>query len=79
MPRDIGTRLGPCEIAAPIGAGGMGEVHKASDTRLNRTVAIKVIQPYWEGRPGMKERFDELGFRAQEVAAREVTLSRAWS
>ena len=38
-----GTRLGPYEIAAQIGAGGMGEVYKARDTRLDRTVAIKVL------------------------------------
>jgi serine/threonine protein kinase len=38
-----GTRLGPYEILAPIGAGGMGEVYKANDTRLDRTVAIKVL------------------------------------
>jgi Tol biopolymer transport system component/tRNA A-37 threonylcarbamoyl transferase component Bud32 len=38
----IGTRLGPYEIVAPLGAGGMGEVYKARDTRLNRTVAIKI-------------------------------------
>lgn len=36
----------------------MGEVYRASDTRLDRTVAIKVLQPYWEGNPDMKERFD---------------------
>ena len=42
MPLPAGTRLGPYEIVAPIGAGGMGEVYKARDTRLNRTVAIKV-------------------------------------
>jgi Tol biopolymer transport system component len=55
---DAGTRFGPYEIVALLGAGGMGEVYKASDTRLNRTVAIKVLQPYWEGHPDMKERFD---------------------
>jgi len=39
----VGTRIGPYEITAPIGAGGMGEVYKATDTRLRRTVAVKVL------------------------------------
>jgi serine/threonine protein kinase len=41
MPRSVGDNLGPYEILAPIGAGGMGEVWKARDTRLDRIVAVK--------------------------------------
>ena len=42
MPLSVGTKFGPYEILAPIGAGGMGEVHKTRDARLDRIVAIKV-------------------------------------
>jgi serine/threonine protein kinase len=38
-----GSRLGPYEVLSPLGAGGMGEVYKARDTRLERTVAVKVL------------------------------------
>ena len=46
-----GTMLGPYEILAPIGAGGMGEVYRARDTRLERTVAIKVLPPHLSSNP----------------------------
>src|SRR3979411_1467481 len=42
MPLSVGDRLGPYEVVAPIGAGGMGEVYEARDPRLNRLVAIKI-------------------------------------
>ena len=45
MALTLGTRLGPYEITAQIGAGGMGEVYRATDTKLNRSVAIKVLLP----------------------------------
>ena len=43
MPFEAGARLGPYEIIAPIGAGGMGEIYRARDTRLDRTVAVKTL------------------------------------
>jgi serine/threonine protein kinase len=53
-----GTKLGPYEIIAPIGAGGMGEVHRARDTRLNRDVAIKAIPASLSGDEQLRQRFE---------------------
>jgi Tol biopolymer transport system component/predicted Ser/Thr protein kinase len=53
-----GTRLGPYEILSSIGAGGMGEVYKARDTRLDRIVAIKVLPAHLADRADLRERFD---------------------
>src|SRR6202795_4333611 len=53
-----GTRLGPYEIISAIGAGGMGEVYQARDTRLDRTVAIKVLPTHLAGRAELRERFE---------------------
>src|SRR5262249_41984143 len=60
-----GTKLGPYEIASQIGEGGQGEVYKARDTRLNRTVAIKVLSSHFSGNAEMKARFDR---EAQTIA-----------
>jgi len=53
-----GTRLGPYEVLAPIGAGGMGEVYKARDTRLERTVAVKVLPLHLSSSAEVRQRFE---------------------
>src|SRR5438477_3637045 len=53
-----GTRLGPYEIQSPLGAGGMGEVYRALDTRLQRIVAVKILPSHLSDNPEAKERFD---------------------
>ena len=53
-----GTRLGPYKIETPIGAGGMGEVYRATDTRLKRDVAVKVLSSRLTAEPNAKQRFE---------------------
>src|SRR3989475_2779666 len=58
MPLTPSTKLGPYEILAPLGAGGMGEVYRARDTRLDRTVAVKVLPAHLSSSPEVRARFE---------------------
>ena len=58
MSLPAGTRLGPYEILSPLGAGGMGEVYRAKDTRLDRAVAIKVLAAHAAASPEVRQRFE---------------------
>jgi serine/threonine protein kinase len=66
MALQSGSRLGPYEILELAGAGGMGEVYKAKDTRLERTVAIKVLPPHASASADVKQRFER---EAQTIAS----------
>src|SRR5215510_11739516 len=59
MALTTGSRLGPYEILAPLGAGGMGEVYRARDPRLNRDVAIKVLPSSFSADPERLRRFEQ--------------------
>ncbi|HEY0593086.1 MAG TPA: serine/threonine-protein kinase, partial [Thermoanaerobaculia bacterium] len=58
MPFPAGTSFGPYRLVEPIGAGGMGEVYKATDMRLERSVAIKVLPPHLSANVQLRERFE---------------------
>ena len=66
MPLSAGDQLGPYEIVAPLGAGGMGQVYRARDAKLNRDVAIKVLPPALANNPQYMARFER---EAQTLAA----------
>ncbi|MGH9499517.1 MAG: protein kinase domain-containing protein [Terriglobales bacterium] len=59
MPLIPGTKLGPYEVVAPLGAGGMGEVYRSRDTRLERTVAIKILPAHRSSDPELHARFEQ--------------------
>ena len=81
---DVGARLGHYTVTAKIGEGGMGEVYEATDTRLDRTVAIKVLPEHVAADPDLKQRFER---EARTVAALNhphictlhVTMPTSWS
>jgi len=58
MPLTAGEKLGPYQVVAPLGAGGMGEVYKARDTRLDRTVAVKVLPDHIAKQTDARQRFE---------------------
>ena len=60
MPLSLGTKLGPYVVDAPLGAGGMGEVYRARDTRLDRRVAIKVLPTIMAESAELHERFERV-------------------
>jgi eukaryotic-like serine/threonine-protein kinase len=66
MPLSVGNKLGPYEILAPLGAGGMGEVYRARDTRLGRDVALKILPSEVAGDTSRRQRFE---LEARAVAA----------
>ena len=65
MALESGTMLGPYKIVTAIGAGGMGQVYRAEDTRLNRIVAVKVLLAHVSSKPEFQERFQR---EAQTIA-----------
>ena len=74
MPLSSGEQLGPYEILSPLGAGGMGEVYKARDTRLDRTVAVKVLPEAIAKREDLLARFE----REARAVASLSDLGPAW-
>ena len=74
MPLPTGTKLGPYEISSPLGAGGMGEVYLAQDSRLGRCVAIKILPDKFSRDAQRMARFDR---EAKVLASLSAAISSA--
>jgi serine/threonine protein kinase len=72
MPLQPGDKLGPYEILAPIGKGGMGEVYRAKDTKLDREVAIKALRSALA--QDCNRRVDSIGYAPQEETDHDISL-----
>ena len=72
----VGTRLGPYEIQSAAGAGGMGEVYRARDTRLERIVAIKIIPSHLAYHPDLKQRFEREARAISSLSHERSPISR---
>jgi serine/threonine protein kinase len=75
MALTAGVRFGPYEVIALIGTGGMGEIYRARDTRLNRDVAIKILPPGIADNPVRRARFE----REAQAICQSFTLSTSMS
>jgi hypothetical protein len=79
MTLSTGTRLGPYEILSPLGAGGMGEVYRARDTRLGCTVAVKVLPSHLSASADVRQRFEreaKTGLRGAGRGGRDRRVPR---
>ena len=78
MSLPAGTPLGPYEIVAPLGAGGMGEVYRARDARLDRTVAIKILPDAFANDPERLARFERDDLPRLVLNATTLNTGHAW-
>ena len=78
MPLSSGSRLGPYEILAPVGTGGMGEVYRARDTRLDRTVAIKVLPSHLSSNAEFRQRFEREAKTISQLSHPPICALPTW-
>ena len=76
MALSSGTKLGPYEIVAPLGAGGMGEVYRARETRLDRTVAVKILPSHLSSNLEAKHRFEREARAISSESSEHLHIAR---
>ena len=78
MPLNVGSRLGHYDVTAPLGAGGMGEVYQARDTKLGRNVALKVLPEAFTSDPDRLARFEREAKVLASLTIRTSAPSTGW-